>query len=226
MHLPFQESENFLNFSSFTHKELVHFIGQHPENENAWREFYRRFHQHICLTVGKAVRTKGHPGGIAIVEDLVQEVYKKLIENNCKALRVFMSEQENGIFKYLQVISIRIVLNDIVRKKAQKQPSGGGGYKEEDRSKWLDQLNSNDWLEQIKHAELIAEIESCLGKILRGRRHGDRDLLITHYYLYEDLKPDEIASITRPELSSKRVSNIVSEILEKLRDCLKKTLKE
>jgi RNA polymerase sigma factor (sigma-70 family) len=228
MPLSFPESGNPSDFGLISPKRLIHFIVQHPDDQKAWNEFFRRYHQHIGQTVYKAVRRYGHSDGVAIVEDLVQEVYKKLVAENCRALRVFKSEAENGIFKYLQIIAIRIVLNEITRNKAQKIIPLS--KKSEDSE--IDKLLPPDWRDKTRYDDLVAEIETCLEKILQGRRHANRDRLIIRYYLFDELKPDEIVSITPLEtpsapvdLSLKRVSNIIGELLKKLRNCMEKTRK-
>lgn len=230
MPLPFPEpeSKNPSDFGLISPKKLIHFIAQHPNDQKAWNEFFRRYHQHIGQTIYKAVRRYGHPDGIAIVEDLVQEVYKKLVAENCRALSVFKSDAENGIFKYLQIIAIRIVLNEITRKKAKKFPP----FSPKSDNSEIDKLLPPDWRDKARYDDLVAQIETCLEKILQGRRHANRDRLIIRYYLFDELKPDEIVSITPSEalstpvdLSSKRVANIIGETLKKLRDCMEKTWK-
>jgi DNA-directed RNA polymerase specialized sigma24 family protein len=209
-----QGSENPLNFCSFAHKALVHFIAQNPTNEKAWREFYRRFHQHISLSIGKAIRITGHPSSIGIAEDLVQELYQKLIKKNCKALHDFTSENENGIFKYLQIIAIRVVLNDLAQRGAKKRPPSQPPAREE--NDWPD----DRWLQEMKVDELTQEIDICLKKIFQNNRRADRDMLIMCYFLYEELKPAEIVAVMNLDLSAKRVSNIIDERLKELRPCL------
>jgi integrase len=228
MPLSFPENQTPTDFRLISPKRLVHMIALQPDHPKAWNEFFRRYHQHIGQTIYKAVIRYGHPDGVGIVEDLVQEVYKKLVAENCRALFVFKSDIENGIFKYLQIIAVRIVLNDITRKKAKKFPPHdkkiGAGE--------IDQLLPQDWRDKIRYDELVAEIETCLEKILHGRRHANRDRLIIRYYLFDELKPDEIVSITPSEapsspvdLSVKRVSNIIGEIIKKLRSCIEKARK-
>lgn len=212
-----------MNFKTLGHKDLVHFIAQHPKDEKAWREFCDRFHQHICQTVGNEVRSRQHPEGMAVTEDLVQEVYKKLVDKNCEALRVFHSPHDNGIFSYLQVISIRVVLNDLTRKSASKRPPPS--KKQSVDADMLDKIfDSENWLDQIKLFELIEEVKFCLKKIIQESRHGRRDHLIFRYYLLEELKPEEIALLVGVGLSAKRVINIIGAVRKDLRGCLKKML--
>jgi len=205
---------NPLNLKSLTHKELVQFIAQHSTDERAWREFYQRYHRPIVLSVGKAVRIVGHPEGFGIVEDLAQEVYKKLIEKNCHALHVFKSEQEDGIFMYLKVIAIRVVLSDIARKKAKKRPPPNPPPPE-----GFDPPDDN-WLREMELDDLVDDVDLCLKKILQDSRHAERDMLLMSFFLYEQLRPAEIVSALHLELSAKRVANIIDDLLKELRPCL------
>ena len=73
---------------------------------------------------------------------------------------------------------------------------------------------------ELKVNELIEEIELCLDQILRHRRDGNTRKLIFRCYLYEDMGPGAIAEHLGNELSSKTVSNIVSQAKKDLRKCL------
>lgn len=210
-----------------TNNELVKFIAQEQRNEHAWREFLSRFQQHICCTVHRECQWLGHNQGLAYLQDLVQEVYKKLLQNHCEALQQFKGRYENSILRFLEIIAIRIVQNDYRRDTARKRPPAGK----------MIPLNEPRWkipderavemseiipakIQEVSQFELVEEIEHCLRKILRGNRHEQRDKLIFKYYLYRGINAEHIALLPDINLSGQRVFGIIREIKQKLRKCL------
>jgi len=90
-----------------TNKELVRLLANDPCNEAAWREFLNRFHRHICRTLNRECGRIGYSQGDMLIQDLAQEVYQKLVKNNCNALKEHKGSHENSIFKYLEIIALR-----------------------------------------------------------------------------------------------------------------------
>jgi DNA-directed RNA polymerase specialized sigma24 family protein len=114
------------NLKKLTNVQLVQIIANEPCNEEAWREFLHRFHKYVSFTIYSACKRLGYAEGVAKVEDLAQEVYIKLLNNNCEPLKRFTSLYENAILKYLKITAIRAVHTDFTTWKAQKrQPAGG-----------------------------------------------------------------------------------------------------
>lgn len=214
------------DYKELTNTELVQSIAQNSRDEYAWMEFYCRFHEHICLTIYKAYKRKGHHDqSNSCMEDLVQEVYKKLLDKNCEALRVFRGDWENSIYKYLQTISIRVVINysrkaAAVTVRSIDQPISV--FPDSRMTDLKDIVILNGWDEKIRLDELIEEIEFCLTEIFGVRRHKERDMLIFRQYLYQGLEVEQIASLPGFDLSAKTVWNIISNGKEGLRKCLSK----
>lgn len=171
----------------------------------------------------------GHKQGLAYPQDLAQEVYKKLLQNNCEALQNFKGRHENSILRFLEIIAIRIAHNDYRSDTAKKRPPSGKMMPiNEPRWKISDErtvdlseiIPSDEWVKGISQFELGEEIEDCLRRILSGNKHEERDKLIFKYYLYNGLSAEHIASLADISLSSQRVFGIIHEIKQKLRKCL------
>ncbi len=216
------------NLSKLTNVQLVQMIANEPWNEKAWREFLHRFHKYVSFTIYSVCKRLGYAEGVAKVEDLAQEVYIKLLNNNCEPLKRFTSLYENAILKHLKMTAIRAVYTDFTAWKAQKRRPAGGIVSLHRQAEWtihenrkldlVDILPANDSGET---SELIEEIQLCLNKILHGSRNADRNKLIFEYYFYHGFDAVEIASQLGLHLTAKRVENLIGEIRQAVRQCLR-----
>lgn len=220
-------------YGKLSHNELVKLIAESPRNESAWGEFYKRYHRHICYVIGRELNRLHRYKGHNLVEDLVQEVYTKLLANDCQALKDFEGKYENSIFTYLEIIAVRIVLKDYERCKTQKRSNlckevslDAEVWNIHDRrlSDLKELVEIEGWESEFECAELQEEIEYHLKKILDHRRNQARDQLIFRYYLYAGLDAEEIALIHGIQLSPKTVLNIIGELKQELGTCLKASL--
>ena len=110
--------------------ELLKRCLQRPPNEGAWREFVQRYHGAIKTSVAKTfhLRASQETDRRAqfpedLIDDLVQVVYMRLVEEGNRALDRFEGEHENSIFQYLGIISVNVVRDHFREAKAQKRPS-------------------------------------------------------------------------------------------------------
>jgi hypothetical protein len=163
----------------------------------------------------------------------VQEVYKKLLKNHCESLRRFKGRYENSILRFLEIIAIRVVQNDFRSGRAKRRPPHGKKvpFNEpmwkipEERAVDLSEiLASEQWKEAISQFELIDEIEYCLQRVLRGKRHKERDRLIFKYYLYYGIDAESIASLPHIGESPQRIFSIIHDLKQALQKCLRKKI--
>ncbi|RME00109.1 MAG: sigma-70 family RNA polymerase sigma factor [Calditrichaeota bacterium] len=219
-----------MDLSRISHNELIELITRECKNEKAWREFIRRYNTFIASVVLRQCKYLNYSAGENQLEDLIHQVYLKLLEDNCKALKVFKRQYENAIFKYLRTIAIRVVLIEFAKSRALKR-SPRGGTASLDRYGWdmhhnhlLDLTHfipDSNWDKNIKRQELAEEINLCLDKILEQNRNANRNKLIFRYYLFAGFEVREIASLPQITLSEKRISNLITDLKEKIRLCLK-----
>jgi hypothetical protein len=73
-------------YKRLTHTQLIKLISQAPQDELAWYEFIERFHAHICGVVYRECKRLNFDLGIAQVEDFTQDIYRRLLNNNCIGL--------------------------------------------------------------------------------------------------------------------------------------------
>src|SRR4030095_7772433 len=109
--------------------ELLTQCMRRPPDEGAWREFVHRYHGAIRASVAKTfhIRASQESDRRAqfpedLIEDLVQAVYVRLVEEGNRALKRFEGEHENSIYRYLGIISMNVVRDHFREAKAQKRP--------------------------------------------------------------------------------------------------------
>src|SRR5689334_6398144 len=83
--------------------ELLERCRQRPPDEAAWTEFVRRYDQSIRMNVSKTYRLRASQESERrpqfpddLVEDLVQAVYMRLVQEGNRALKHFEGSRENS----------------------------------------------------------------------------------------------------------------------------------
>ena len=208
--------------------ELIMRCQERPPDEDAWQEFVRRYHGSIRASVAKTFHSRANQETDrraqfpdALIEDLVQIVYVRLLEEGNRALDRFEGLHDNSIFQYLGIIAMNVVRDHFREAKAQKRPkisfsldellenAGEGGMLKEAVS-GID--GSSTALSNLD----MEEIESALKRSV-SRRHRDRDTLIFKLRYYEGLTLEEIKISLGLNISPIGIGSILNRINQKLR---------
>lgn len=214
----------------WTVAELLNRCSRRPPDDVAWREFVRRYNATIKLHVVKTFHQKATQAADRkpqftedVIDDLVQAVYVRLIEDQNRALSRFTGEYENSIYQYLAMISINVVRDHFREVHAQKRPKVSFSLDEilDSGSGMLD--------EKIRHMEGQAssssttlgfeDVERALNKSV-SKKNRDRDILIFKLRFYEGLTLDEITKALGLDISPVSVGSILNRILKKIRPLL------
>jgi RNA polymerase sigma factor (sigma-70 family) len=214
----------------WTVAELLKRCSMRPADEVAWQEFVRRYDHTIRLSVMKTFHRKAREEADRkpqfpedLIEDLIQAVYMRLVEDHNRALERFAGEFANSIFQYLSMISINVVRDYFREMRAQKRPkvsysldelletSGDGALFEEARSR----LDGRP-LAHTKEAFTLEEIEEALDKAVSGKNR-ERDILIFKLRYNEGLTLEEITKAMGLKISAISVGSILNRIIRKLR---------
>lgn len=96
----------------------------HTRDEYLWAQFIRRTQPLITATI--IHRLWNCPKQIVadVVDDLVQETYLKLCENDFRPLRTFKYDHQNGIYGFLKTAACS-VLGDYIRYRLSQKRGGG-----------------------------------------------------------------------------------------------------
>jgi hypothetical protein len=99
-----------------TAMELLQRCTLRPPDAVAWHEFVRRFHGTIQSSVVQSLRfkTDGETYNNEKIENLIQRVYQRMVENRCRSLRTLENEladsiDANAVNRYLIALSIKVV---------------------------------------------------------------------------------------------------------------------
>jgi len=160
-----------------------------------------------------------------LAKDLVQDVYIKIVEKDCAALKNFVGASENSIFTYLGIISVNVVRNFATSRRAQRRPNIERSINDDlsgvkDNYWMLDpNANLNDAEERLALESLLKEIEEVLDDCAKGRDR-DRNKKIFKLCVYQGYSAEEVMANFEFGLSSKRIGNLIS-VLKK---CVRKKL--
>src|SRR6266446_7754241 len=86
----------------------------------AWLEFIRRFNRIIAITAHRTARRWGEDSP-AVVDDLIQETYLKLCDDDTRVLREFDSPHQDAIFAFLKVVTANVANDYFKRVHAGKR---------------------------------------------------------------------------------------------------------
>jgi RNA polymerase sigma factor (sigma-70 family) len=206
--------------------ELLTQCMRRPPDEGAWREFVHRYHGAIRASVAKTFHLRASQESDRraqfpedLIEDLVQAVYLRLVEEGNRALDRFQGEHENSIFQYLGIIAVNVVRDYFREARAQKRPK---------LSFSLDELLENTGEGGMLRSAVTGinggtadgvTLEDLEGALKRSvsRRHSDRDALIFKLRYYEGLTLEEIKKALALDISPIGIGSILNRINGKLR---------
>ena len=222
--------------SEWTVAELLKRCAARPADDAAWHEFVRRYHSTIRANVMKTFHRKAREDVDRkpqfpedLVEDLVQAVYMRLVEDSNRALERFEGEHENSIYNYLSIISINVVRDHFRETRAQKRPkvsfsldelieqSGDVAFLEDPSAR-----PNNHYWGPAATAPTMEDIEQALKRCVSGKNR-ERDTLIFKLRFYQGLTLDEITQVMGLDISPISVGSILNRILKRLRPLLELT---
>lgn len=176
------------------------------ESTEAWREFVRRFHRLIATIVLRTARRWGVMTP-EVIDDVVQETYLKLCDNNCQMLREFAPRFSGSFCAYLKVVTANTAHDYFKARNATKR---GAGRPSED----LAAAESAGGREEAGSQKRI-ERDLLLGKVdefLRFRISGpsaERDRTVFWLYYQQGMTAQAIASLPYIALTTKGVESLI-----------------
>lgn len=209
--------------------ELLSLCVAKPTDDNAWLEFLKRYDSVVRSSVfstfhrrakQETERRQQFPESVA--EDLVQDVYKRLVEDDCRALKQFSGSSENSICAYLAMIAVNVVRDHFREARAQKRPKISFSLdqlldEQRDAPLLRDAVSQLDGRPLGPNSSLtVEEVERALRAVLTGDNR-DRDLLIFQLRYYEGLTLEEIRDVMELKLSTVSVGSVLNRTATKLR---------
>lgn len=210
------------NYPELSNLVLLRQCVEHPERETLWQEFMRRFHEHLrawALQASRSYQQKQILHYREGVDDVVQEVYLRLVQNNCHALRAFKGETEEALFGYLRVITHHVALNRVRENRAKKRPHVT-------ESLDADFHKGQEGRSAHKHAEAIADeplgllelqdqLTYWLDKVLHGPQKC-RDKMLFQLFYFDGLSAEQIARMPAINMNAHAVEVAVNRVCHRL----------
>ena len=195
-----------MNYESMSDAELVQECAKNTDPA-AWKEFGKRFDRDIKIVVIRCCREWGVKS-LDIVKDLCQDMYVKLLANNCSVLKRFKPQGPNSFRGFLKVITahmvydyfrskIRELENTVELEEASQVHSSGHG-------------NANSVEKEI----LFNEMDN----LLRQRGTTDKERMIFWLYIRQGLTSKEIAALPGIGLTMKGVESVIHRLKELLKE--------
>jgi|ERR1700690_1345508 RNA polymerase sigma-70 factor, ECF subfamily len=183
-------------------------------DERAWAEFIRRFRVVIAATVLRTARQWGDPSS-AQIDDLVQDTYLKLCEDNCRLLAGFRPKHEDSIYGFLKVVAANVVHDHFKSALAIKRGAGQTEAITEPGQTNQRTSGSHTFDEATQRLQLD-QIEKILRQVTAGK---DQERKRTIFWLRHrfGLTASEIASIPSIGLTTEGVESVLMRLAAMIR---------
>jgi RNA polymerase sigma-70 factor (ECF subfamily) len=198
-----------MNYTLLSPQELVQACTT-MGNRSAWAEFVRRFQPLIAAVVERTARRNVQVSA-PLVDDLVQETYLRLCEDECKWLRAFVSRHDEAIFGFLKVVAATVTLDYFRMHNARKRGNAVLVAVDINRSATESCTQGHHALED---AVLMKELEDILSEIVENGR--DRAVFWLHYR--SGFTAKAISEIPAVELSVKGVESCLKRLKQLLQE--------
>ncbi|HMD30559.1 MAG TPA: sigma-70 family RNA polymerase sigma factor [Candidatus Acidoferrales bacterium] len=201
-------------YSGLSPEELFRACAQTGEAA-AWEEFVRRFHRLIAMV---ALRTaRGCGGGTPeIVDELVQDTYLKLCEQDGRLLRTFDARHEGAVFGFLKVVTRNLVMDYFRKENTEKRKAGTeAGSLDAEQEKAHHGPTPGD-AGATERQVLLREIDVHLRAVVEGPNAArDRRIFWLHYRA--GLTANAIAAMPEIGLTTKGVESTLLRMTRELR---------
>jgi len=166
--------------------------------QGAWKEFLRRFGPLVRGTIVQKLASLAHADATTDADDIFQEVFKDLIEHECRAL--YSIRDRNKTQSWLCAVALHKTVDFIRRKWRNAKSAEGHGYIAEQEAEYSPSSGEN--------AELAEEVQNAVRRL-----RPDEQLLVKWYYIH-GLKYREMAALANVPINT--VSTRMFRIKKKL----------
>ncbi|MGZ4813285.1 MAG: RNA polymerase sigma factor [Terriglobales bacterium] len=200
-------------YAEFSSPELVRACAG-SKDEAAWAEFIRRFHIVIGAAVLRTARRWGEPTRSQL-DDLIQDTYLKLCENNSRLLRSFRPRREDSIYGFLKVVATNVVHDHFKAALAAKR---GAGQTEAltdpvQKDPKIPDPNSFDVVGQRLQ---LVQVDDILTQLTAGKDQ-ERKRMIFWLRHRQGLTASEIAAIPSLGLTTEGVESVLMRLVAMIR---------
>ena len=179
------------HYAEFSSAELVRACAG-SKDAGAWTEFIRRFQTVIAAAVLRTASHWGEPSRSQL-DDLIQDTYLKLCENDSRLLRSFQPRHDDSIYGFLKVVAANVVHDHFKSALAAKR-----GAAQTDAMTEPAEIHSKmvgaDGFEAVSQRIQLEQIDKVLRQVTTGKDQ-ERKRMIFWLRHRQGLTASEIASI-------------------------------
>jgi len=175
-------------------------------DEGAWAEFIRRFHVVIAAAVLRTARRWGEPSHSQL-DDLIQDTYLKLCENDSRLLRSFSPRQKDSIYGFLKVVAANVVHDHFKSALAAKR--GASQTEAITEPIQIDsKMAGTDSFDAVSRRIQLEQVDKVLRQVTAGK---DQKRKRTIFWLRhrQGLTASEIAAIPSIGLTTEGVESVL-----------------
>jgi RNA polymerase sigma-70 factor (ECF subfamily) len=200
-------------YANYTSIELVKACAGSIDPD-AWEEFIRRFHVVIAAAVLRTARHYGETSS-SQRDDLIQETYLKLCEDDCRLLRAFQPRQEDSIYGFLKVVAANVVRDHFKSALAVKR--GARQTEAVVEPLTIDSATSDsDGFSAISQRIQLEKIDKTLHQVTKGKDQLRNCSIFWLRHRY-GLTASEIAAIPSVGLTTEGVESVLMRLTAVIR---------
>lgn len=205
-----------MNWQELTDRELVELCLQ--SNEDAWREFLRRYYRLLAGIAAKTLR-RYFPNSSQIQElvgEAVQDAILRICANNFRALRE-MEWRHEGALRGLLQITAATASHDLARKRLSEKWNVHQEESLEEPGLVIPEKESTK--DRLDHKILLKQLARCLEKVIHGEPEAKRDIAMFLLYYGFKVTAGDLARLYR--MNVRKVENTVARLSRLTREnCL------
>jgi RNA polymerase sigma-70 factor, ECF subfamily len=186
----------------------------HSADAREWEELLRRCAPVAALVAGRVTRMWLGSATPSIVDDIVQEVFLKLCEQQRRILREFRPRGEDSFLGLLRVVSASVA-NDYFRRQHSEKRGGKVVTTAIDEEAGMAVPAIGETSHDMQRAVLFSELDQKLRSAPGAS--AERDRTIFWLYYLQGLTADEIAALPASELTAKGVESALRRVTSWLR---------
>lgn len=189
----------------------------HSADAAEWNEFLRRLSPLATLVAVRVCRLWTGTSSPALVDDIVQEIFLRLCEQERRILRDFEPRGEDSFLGLLRLVSASVA-NDYFRRISSAKRGGKVVTASFDDEVPPSDGDGSRGAARIRRSALLAELDRKLASA--PEMIGKRDRAIFWLYYLQGLTAEEIARVPGAGLTAKGVESALRRVTNWLRSQL------
>jgi RNA polymerase sigma-70 factor, ECF subfamily len=201
-------------FVKFSSTELVKICAE-SKDEAAWAELIGRSHPVIAAAVLRTARHWGEPSRPQL-DDLIQDTYLKLCDDDRRLLRTFLPRHQNSIFGFLRVVAVNVVHDHFKSAKAVKRGADQTGPLAEPDQEIAQRTGEWDGFTAVNQHLQIERVDKAL-RLLTTGKDQERKCMVFWFRHRHGMTASEIAAIPAIGLTTEGVESMLMRLTALIR---------